>query len=181
MRRGLAGRVACAALCVAWVGCVAFDPYQPAVPHLAGQYASQISVRYRDQSGSQNHLEVRFDTLAATVTLPDAGAHGFFQGSYVTAAGDVGVVGGTLHPNGTMDIDEFGQPPILTLQGATFLHRLYPWCDFKNRVGTGTLVGQLSGDSLVIEGRASLPCRYQVWDQTVSVGVDLDFRLAGAR
>jgi hypothetical protein len=175
--RALVGVAAGAALC--WA-CVAFDPNSPAVPHLAGRYATLITIRYQDQSPNQQHLETRFDSLAATVVLPDAEEHGFFEGSYRTDAGDVGTISGTLHPDGTMLIREFGQPPILTLQGATFLHRLYPWCDFL-AVGTGTLLGQLSGDSLVIEGRASLLCRYQLWDQTIRVGADLDVRLAGAR
>lgn len=180
MRRGLAGAAARASLCLACAACVAFDPNSPAVPHLAGRYATLITVRYQDQSSNRNHLETLSDTLAATVTLPDAAEHGFFEGSYVTVAGDVGTISGTLHSDGTMEIREFAQPPILTLQGATFLHRLYPWCDFLD-IGTGTLLGQLSGDSLVIEGRASLLCRYQVWEQTLRVGTDLDVRLVGAR
>lgn len=171
MRRGLTGAAASAALCVA---CVAFDPNGPAVPHLAGRYSAIITVRY------QNHLETQSDTLAATVTLPDAAERGFFVGWYVTAAGDSGTIGGTLHPDGTMEVTEFAQPPLVTLQGATFLHRLYPWCDFL-QIGTGTLTGRLSGDSLVIEGRASVICRYQAWDQLLGIGTDLDVRLAGAR
>lgn len=173
MRRMLGAATGSAALCVA---CVAFDTNGPAVPHLAGRYSTIISVQYR----SQQYLENLWDTLAATVTLPDAGERGFFAGWYVTAAGDSGTFAGRLRPDGTMEVTEFAQPPILTLQGATFLHRLYPWCDF-NLVGTGSPTGRLSGDSLVIEGRASLFCRYQVWDRLLLLGTDLDVRLAGVR
>ena len=175
-----AASAAGAAVCAACVACFALDPNSPAVPALAGRYASLITVRYSDQSANGNHLEIRFDTLAATITLPDAQEHGFFEGSYVTADGDVGTISGTLRPDGSMEIDEFGQPPILTMQGATFLQRLYPWCDFGD-VGTGTLPGQLTGDSLVIVARASLYCRYVIWDQVTTLGTDLDVRIAGAR
>ncbi|OGT96586.1 MAG: hypothetical protein A3I79_04170 [Gemmatimonadetes bacterium RIFCSPLOWO2_02_FULL_71_11] len=169
VRRALTGAAASAALCAA---CVAFDPV--AIPHVAGRYSTIITVGYR------NWLETRSDTLAATVTLPDAEERGFFEGWYATAAGDSGTVGGRLYPDGTMEVTEFAQPPLVTLQGATFLHRLYPWCDFR-QVGTGTLTGRLSGDSLVIEGRASVICRYQTWGQLHGIDTDLDVRLAGAR
>jgi hypothetical protein len=169
--RSLAAAAVSALLCTT---CVAFDPNGPAVPHLAGRYASIISVHYH------NDLEGWWDTVVATVVLPDAGGRGAFTGSYATADGDAGTVGGILQPDGTMEVTEFAQPPLVTLQGATFLHRLYPWCDFEH-VGTGTLTGSLSGDSLVIEGRASLLCSYQAWGQVIGVGTDLDVRLAGAR
>lgn len=135
-----------------------------------------ITVQYH----SQYFLENRWDTLAATITLADAAEYGLFGGSYVTAAGDSGTIGGRLHSDGTMEVTSFAQPPIVTLQGATFLHRLYPWCDF-DQVGTGTLTGRLNGDSLVIEGKASLLCRYELWNQALLFGTDLDVRLAGAR
>jgi len=173
VRWAIGGATASAALCVA---CVAFDPNGPAVPHLAGSYSTIITVQYR----SQHHLENLWDTLAATVTLPDAAERGFFVGWYVTAARDSGTIAGRLRPDGTMEVTEFAQPPILTLQGATFLHRLYPWCDFM-QLGTGSPTGRLSGDSLVIEGRASLFCRYQAWDRLLLLGTDLDVRLAGVR
>lgn len=173
MKWALGGAAASAALCAA---CVAFDPNAPPVPHLAGRYSTIITVRYQ----SQYSLENRWDTLAATVTLHDAADYGLFGGWYVTVAGDSGTIGGRLHLDGTMEVTAFAQPPIVTLQGATFLHRLYPWCDF-DQVGTGTLTGQLSGDSLVIEGKASLFCRYQIWDQGLVFGTDLYVRLAGAR
>jgi len=162
---------AVAALCAA---CVANDPSGPAVPSLAGRYETSITVHYH------NHLETRSDTLAATVALPDAGERGFFEGWYLTSAGDSGTVGGTLLSDGSMLVTEFAQPPLVTLQGATFLHRLYPWCDFR-AVGTGTLAGRINGDSLVVEGRASLVCSYQAWGQSVGIGTDLDVRLRGVR
>ncbi len=172
MKGARIGVAASAALCAE---CVAFEPDRPAVPQLAGRYATIITVQYH------NDVEVRSDTIAAIVTLPDAGAHGAFEGSYATADGGSGTVGGTLQPDGTMLVTEFAQPPLVTLQGATFLHRLYPWCDFVRRVGTGTLTGRLSGDSLVIEGRASLVCTYQDWEQAIGIGTDLDVRIAGSR
>jgi len=170
VKRGPTAAVA-AALCVA---CVAYDPNGPAVPHLAGRYATSITVHYR------NHLETRSDTVAATVTLPDARVRGVFGGWYVTSAGDSGTVGGTLLPDGTMQVTEFAQPPLTTLEGATFLHRLYPWCDFR-QIGTGTLTGRISGDSLVIEGRPAVMCRYQGWEHLFWIGTDLDVRLVGVR
>jgi hypothetical protein len=153
---------------------VAFDPNGPAVPHLAGRYTTSITVQYHNQ------IETRSDTLAATMILPDAEARGVFEGYYLTAAGDSGMIGGTLLPDGTMRVTDFAQPPLLTLQGATFLHRLYPWCDF-NQLGTGTLMGRVFGDSLVVTGRASVVCGYQLWERETGIGTDLDVRIAGAR
>ncbi len=171
MRLALIGAAAPAVLCVA---CVAFDPNGPAVPHLAGRYSAIITVQYH------NYLETRSDTIAATVTLLNAEARGEFAGWYATADGDSGIVGGTLQPDGSMMVTAFAQPPLETLTGATFLHRLYPWCDFL-QTGTGTLPGQLSGDSLVITGGAEVACRYQAWLHLFWIGTFLDVRIAGAR
>lgn len=155
--------------------CVAFDPNQPAAPPLAGHYSAIISIHYH------NHLESRHDSVAATVLLPDAERYRrHFAGTWVTAAGDSGVIGGMLVWDGTMQVTDFAQPPLVTLQGATFLHRLYPWCDF-NQIGTGTLEGRVFGDSLVVTGRASVVCGYQLWERLVGIGTDLDVRLAGSR
>lgn len=155
--------------------CVAFDPEQPAAPPLAGRYSAIISIHYH------NHLESRFDSLAATVTLPDAARNRLFAGSWVTAQGDSGVIGGTLLWDGTMQVTDFGQPPLVTLQGVTFLHRLYPWCDFIYSIGTGPLEGRVFDDSLVVTGRISMACSYQAWERATDIGTDVDVRLAGAR
>lgn len=166
-----AGFVAAALLCT---GCLALDPNKPPLPRLAGRYVTTISVRYR------SHLEARYDTLAAVVTLSDAKARGPFVGAYVTALGDSGVIAGNFFAHGAVEMTTFAEPFLPTLQGATFLHRLYPWCDFL-QIGTGTLYGMLQGDSLVIEGRASVSCNYQAWGRVIGVGTDLDVRLAGER
>ena len=170
MRRRLVVALA-VALCGA---CVAFDPNEPVGRPVAGRYASVITIHY------QTEFEHWWDTLTATVTLGEARPHGRFAGSYLTAAGDAGVVGGSLQPGGTIMVTEFSQPPLTTLQGATFLHRLYPWCDFRT-IGTGALPGRISGDTLVIEGRGSVVCRYQAWGRDIGIGANLDFLLVGVR
>jgi len=166
--------IALCAACEAFAACVAFDPNGPAVPGLAGRYEAVISIHYHSE------FEHWWDTVTATVSLPDAKPHRLFSGSYVTAQGETGVVAGELRPDGTMLVTKFGQPALTTLEGATFLHRLYPWCDFRT-IGTGDLAGEIRGDTLVIAGGASVFCQYFIWTGFHDIRADLDVRLVGVR
>jgi hypothetical protein len=60
------------------------------------------------------------------------------------------------------------------------LRQLYPWCDFP-RLGTGPLSGLLNGDSLLLDGRGSLPCFYHLNGTPVEIGTELHVRIVGVR
>jgi len=140
-------------LVLATTACVAYDTAGPPVPSINGTYTSTIAVSLA------NDLELRSDTLLAWITLRDVHYRGHFEGTYRTALGDSGRFAGVERPESTVVVDVFGAPPkpIAYVLG---LRVLYPWCDFP-LLGTGPLTGRLRGDSLLLDGQGSLPCRYQ--------------------
>src|SRR5439155_17727410 len=107
--------------------CVAYDIAGPPVPSVDGTYATIIAVSYA------NTLELRSDTLPASITLHDTHFRGNFDGTYRTAFGDTGRFAGTERPEGTLVVTDFDAPPkpIAYVFG---LRHLYPWCDFLQLV-----------------------------------------------
>jgi hypothetical protein len=160
---------------------VAYDTSGAEVPAIDGTYATTIAVSYA------NYIELRSDTLLASIRLRDLNYRGTFDGTYRTAFGDSGRVAGVERPERTLVVAEFGAPPptpaLAPLKPIAYvmgLRRLYPWCDFP-RLGTGPLSGRLSGDSLLLDGQGSLPCFYQLYGTPVEIGTELRLRIVGVR
>lgn len=156
----------------ATLSCVAYDSAGPPVPSIDGTYAAVIAIDYG------NYLETRADTLAASIVLRDTHYRGHFDGAY-HIADDSGSFAGVLRPESTLVVTDFGAPPRpIAYVGA--LRRLYPWCDFA-RLGTGPLPGQLRGDSLLVDGNATVPCFYHLFGQIPEIGTGLHLRIIGVR
>jgi hypothetical protein len=156
----------------ATVSCVAYDSAGPPVPSIDGTYAAAIVIDY------SNYFEARTDTLVASIALRDTHYRGHFDGAY-RIADDSGSVAGILRPEGTLVVTEFGAPP-QPISHVAALRQRYAWCDFT-RMGSGPLPGQLRGDSLLLDGSASLPCFYQVFGETVEIGTELRLHISGVR
>lgn len=154
-------------------GCVAYDTAGPPVPSIDGTYSIVIAVGY------SNYIELLDDTLLASFTLRATGYRGRFEGTYRTALGDSGLVGGRERPESTLVVDVFGAPP-KPIAYVIGLRQLFPWCDFA-RLGPGLLSGRLRGDSLLIDGQASVPCFYQLEGQAPAVGTELVLHIVGVR
>jgi hypothetical protein len=168
-------------LLAASLACVAYDTAGSEVPAIDGTYMTTIAVSYA------NYIELRSDTLLASMTLRDLNYRGTFDGRYGTAFGDSGRVGGVERPERTLVVTEFGAPPpapaLAPLKPIAYvmgLRQLYPWCDFP-RLGTGPLSGLLNGDSLLLNGRGSLPCFYHLNGTPVEIGTELHVRIVGVR
>jgi len=153
--------------------CVAYEIAGPPVPSVDGTYASVIAVSYA------NTLELRSDTLPASITLHDTHFRGNFVGTYRTAFGDTGRFAGTERPEGTLVVTDFGAPPkpIAYVLG---LRHLYPWCDFP-QLGAGPLTGRLGGDSLLAAAQGLLPCFYQFDRVRLEVRTALQVQIVGVR
>lgn len=158
---------------IASVACVAYDTAGPPVPNINGTYTTKIAVRLA------NDLELRSDTLLAWITVQDLHYRGHFAGTYRTALGDSGLIAGVERPESTVVVDVFGAPPKPIAQ-VIALRVLYSWCDFP-RLGTGALSGQLSGDSLILDGQGSLPCRYDLSGPAFELRTELQLRIVGIR
>ncbi len=169
MRRRAGGAIA---LLLPVAACVAYDIAGPPVPSVDGTYATIIAVSYA------NTLEVRSDTLLASITLRDTHFRGNFDGTYRTAFGDTGRFAGTERPESTLVVTDFGAPPkpIAYVMG---LRRIYPWCDFPH-LGTGALEGRLRSDSLLAAGQGLLPCFYRL-DSLLVVKTELHVQIVGLR
>jgi hypothetical protein len=143
------------------------------VPQLAGTYTATIAVAF------SNYIELRSDTLRATLVLHDRNYRGQFDGSYQTSFGDEGQFAGAERPEGTLTVTVFGSPPtpIAYVMG---LRRLYPWCDFPH-LGAGPLSGQRRVDTLLISGRGSVPCFYQISDTALQAGTELRLSIVAVR
>ncbi len=152
--------------------CVAYDIAGVPVPNIDGTYATTIAVSYA------NYLELRSDTLTASIRLRDIHYRGQFEGTYRTALGDSGLVAGAERPESTLVVNVFGAPP-KPIAYVIAIRRLYPWCDFP-RLGTGPLLGRLRGDSLLLDGEGSAPCFYQL-PTPVEVGTTLRVHIVGTR
>jgi hypothetical protein len=156
----------------ATLSCVAYDPAGPPVPSIDGTYATVIAIDY------SNHLETRTDMLVASIILRDTHYRGQFDGTY-RISDDSGRFAGVLRPESALVVTDFGAPPKpIAYVGA--LRRLYPWCDFP-RLGTGPLPGRLRGDSLLVDGSASVPCFYHLFGQIFEIGTELRLRIIGVR
>lgn len=156
----------------AMLSCVAYDSAGPPVPNIDGTYATAIAIDY------SNFFETRTDTLVASIILRDTHYRGHFDGAY-HIADDSGSFAGVLRPEGTLVVTDFGAPPKpIAYVGA--LRRLYSWCDFP-RLGTGPLLGQLRGDTLLIDGTATVPCFYHLFGQIPEIGTELRLRIIGVR
>lgn len=162
-----------ALLLVAAAACVAYDTAGPAVPSIDGTYTTRIAVSFA------NGLELRSDTLQAWITLRDVHYRGHFEGTYRTAFGDTGRFAGVERPESTLVVDVFGAPP-KPIAYIVALRVLYSWCDFP-RLGTGPLSGRLRGDSLLVDGQGSLPCRYHVGGDPFELKTELALRIVGVR
>lgn len=158
---------------VASAACVAYDTAGPAVPSIDGTYVTTIALSFA------NDLELRSDTLFASITLRDVHYRGHFEGTYRTALGDSGRFAGVERPESTLVVDVFGAPP-KPIAYVLALRALYPWCDFT-RLGTGPLSGRLAGDSLLVDGQGSLPCHYDLGGGPFELRTDLRLRLVGIR
>jgi len=158
---------------VLMLACVAYDIAGPPVPSLAGTYATTILVRYA------NYLEMRSDTLLASITLRDTHYRGRFEGTYRTAFGDSGQFAGAERPESTLIVDVFGVPPN-PFAHVLGLRQLYPWCDFA-RIGAGPLLGRLRSDSLLLDGQASVLCFYRINGMALQIGTDLELTIRGVR
>ena len=154
------------------VSCVSYDPAGPPVPSIDGTYAASIVIAYA------NYIEVRTDTLTGMISLWDGHYRGHFGGLY-RVAGDSGTFAGTLNPDGTLSVTDWGtsSEPIA---GVGALRQLYPWCDFL-RTGAGPLPGELRADSLLVDGGASLPCSYQLFGQVFDIGTQLQLHVVAVR
>jgi len=153
--------------------CVAYDTAGPPVPSIDGTYAAVITVSYA------NLIELRSDTLLASITLRDTHYRGRFDGTYRTGFGDSGRFAGVERPESTLVVDVFGAPP-KPIAYVTGLRQLYPWCDFP-RLGTGPLSGRLRGDSLLVDGQGSVPCFYQLYGAPVEIGTELRVHIVAVR
>jgi hypothetical protein len=155
--------------------CVVYDSAGPEGPSIDGTYATTIAVSY------SNYIELRTDTLLASITLQSLHNRGNFDGTYRTAFGDSGRFAGVEQPQGTLVVSEFGAPPprkpIAYVMG---MRQLYPWCDFP-RLGTGPLPGRLGDDSLFAYGQGSVPCFYQLNGTPVEVRTELHLQIVGIR
>ncbi|MGH7700709.1 MAG: hypothetical protein ACREMJ_09375 [Gemmatimonadales bacterium] len=149
-----------------------YDPIGPSLPRLAGDYATTITIAY------QNSLDTRADTLFAVITLPNVGRRGNFMGQYVIGT-EVGPFGGLLFPSRRIELPTFGPGPQPIAQVAS-VRALYPQCDFS-RVGTGQLLGELRGDTLLVTGQASLPCTSESDPAAVDLTTSLRLDFFGVR
>lgn len=163
---------ACAAAFAATVSCVSYDAVGPGVPAIDGTYATTIAVEY------SNSFEYRTDTLVGSITLWTSHYRGHFDGFY-SISGDSGSFAGVLRPEGVLTVTDWGAlPKPIAYVGA--LRRLYPWCDFP-LLGSGTLPGELHGDTLVADGTASVPCSYWLFGQISDIGTQLSLHIVGVR
>ncbi len=158
---------------LAVLSCVVYDPAGPPVPRIDGTYATRIVVSLA------NEVEIRSDTFAAEITLRGTGYRGQFVGTYHIASDDSGPIGGAEILDGSLTVMEFGTPP-KPIAGVASIVALYPWCDFP-RLGTGPMPGSLRADTLVVDGRGSVPCIYQVGGQVLNRVTEVRVQLAGVR
>jgi len=166
----------CPSIAVILVGlaaCVSYDPAGPPVPRIDGTYAAMIVL------GLENTIEIRSDTFTAAITIHGTGYRGHFAGTYTIVRSDSGPFGGVISPDGSVVVTEFGTPP-KPIAGVAFIRNLYPWCDFP-RFGTGPMPGALSGDSLLVDGRGSVPCFYQLAAPVGNLKTEITVRLRAAR
>lgn len=153
--------------------CVSYDPSGPPVPRIDGTYAALIVMTL------DNVIETRSDTFTAAITLHGTGYRGHFVGTYDIAQSDSGPFAGMISPDGGLIVTEFGTPP-KPIAGVAFIRNLYPWCDFP-RFGTAPMSGALSGDSLRVDGRGSVPCFYQLAAPVGNLKTEITVTLRAAR
>jgi len=172
MNASPADRALALALALAAGACVAYDTAGPQVPALDGIWQARFAIAF------ENQIEVRADTLRGAMTLQDTHYRGRFAGNYRIGA-DIGAFGGVIRPESTLIVDEFGAPP-KPIAAVDTLRQLYRWCDFT-RLGSGGLGGRLSGDTLSVDGLATLPCFYALHDHEVEIGTSLTIHIRAVR
>jgi len=153
--------------------CVSYDPDGPPVPSIDGTYTATIVTTL------ENPIEIRSDTFTAAITIRGTGYRGHFVGTYHIARSDSGPFAGVLSTDGGLIVTDFGTPP-KPIAGVAFIRNLYPWCDFP-RLGTGPMPGALSGDSLRVDGRGSVPCFYVLAAPVGNLKTEITVRLRAAR
>lgn len=160
-------------LAASLAACVSYDPAGPPVPRIDGTYHATIVI------GLENPIEIRSDTFTAAIAIRGTGYRGHFGGSYDIARSDSGPFAGVLATDSSLMVTEFGTPP-KPIAGVAFIRNLYPWCDFP-RLGTGPMPGTLRGDSLLVDGRGSVPCFYQLAAPVGNLKTEITVRLRAAR
>ena len=153
--------------------CVSYDPAGPPVPRIDGTYSATIVI------GLENPIEIRSDTFTATIVVRGTGYRGQFVGTYDIARSDSGPFAGSVSTDGGLMVTDFGTPP-KPIAGVAFIRNLYPWCDFP-RLGTSPMAGALSGDSLRVDGRGSVPCFYLLATSVANLKTEITVRLRAAR
>jgi len=147
----------------------------PRYPPIGGDYAATFDFTFSNSNESQTL------TVPGTISLSRPSRNGDFSGSYsydppYSGSGDIL---GTVAPDGSIEISEFGDdqaPPMVEID---FLSNEWSFCDFSSVTTTG-MSGGLSGNTLSLQGELGFSCRYTNGSSVADFPTTLDETVTGS-
>jgi hypothetical protein len=118
-----------------------------------------------------------------TVTLSNVAADDTFSGSYSEGTG-TGTVFGVEHPDGVLNVSEFGLPIDPPFTDLASLRQQLPDCAFGNAAqgdGTNDPTATLINNELTIKGTVTLPCVWSVEGAQETLVTTIAVTVSGSR